>query len=148
MAYMNQVKKAIIAEQLKKAVPAGWKYSVAVRHHSTIVLTIKSAPVDLIAETNEVSAKNAEYRGRTVNMATTYFSPNEFYLEREFGASLEIMEAIKAALNTGNHDNSDPMTDYFDVGHYIDIQVGNWEKPFICTAAVQIAPADWPFAGF
>jgi phenolic acid decarboxylase len=44
MAYVNQEKKAKI---LKKVMPKGWKYSLAVRNHSTIVCTIKSAPVDL-----------------------------------------------------------------------------------------------------
>ena len=50
MAYIDQTKKAKIAANLKKVVPAGWKYSLAVRNHSTIVLTISAAPVNLIAE--------------------------------------------------------------------------------------------------
>jgi hypothetical protein len=30
---------------------------------------------------------------------------------------------------TGNHDRSDSQTDYFDVGWYIEIQFGQWDKP-------------------
>jgi hypothetical protein len=34
----------------------------------------------------------------------------------------------------GNHDRSDSMTDYFDVGWYISINVGKWNKPYEMTA--------------
>jgi hypothetical protein len=30
----------------------------------------------------------------------------------------------------GNHDKSDVMTDYFNVGWYIDINIGKWDKPY------------------
>jgi hypothetical protein len=33
-------------------------------------------------------------------------------------------------MNTGNWNRSDIMTDYFDVGHYIDLTFGTWDKPF------------------
>ena len=29
-----------------------------------------------------------------------------------------------------NHDNSDIMTDYFDVGWYVDINVGQWNNGY------------------
>ena len=32
-----------------------------------------------------------------------------------------------------NHNNSDVQTDYFDVGWYIEINVGDWEKPYKLT---------------
>jgi hypothetical protein len=34
-----------------------------------------------------------------------------------------------------NHDNSDIMTDYFDVGWYVNIYVGKWNKPYNVKAA-------------
>jgi len=33
------------------------------------------------------------------------------------------------------YDNTDIMTDYFDVSHYIDIDVGRWNKPYQVVAA-------------
>ena len=45
MAFMNHAKKRLIADALKKVVPKDWKYTLAVRHHSTIVMTIRSAPI-------------------------------------------------------------------------------------------------------
>jgi len=34
----------------------------------------------------------------------------------------------------GNHNNTDLMSDYFDVGWYISINVGKWDKPYEVTA--------------
>lgn len=53
MAYMSQEKKAKIAAKLKQVIPHDWKYSLAVHHHSTIILRISAAPVDLVANYNE-----------------------------------------------------------------------------------------------
>jgi hypothetical protein len=33
-------------------------------------------------------------------------------------------------MNAGNWDKSDIQTDYFDVGWYIDVNVGRWDKPY------------------
>ena len=46
----------------------------------------------------------------------------------------DVFEVIFGALNTGNHDRSDPTTDYFDVGHYITLRIGAWNRPFVLTA--------------
>jgi len=37
-------------------------------------------------------------------------------------------------MNEGNHDNSDIMTDYFDVGWYISVRLGKWDKPYVVNA--------------
>jgi hypothetical protein len=31
----------------------------------------------------------------------------------------------------GNHNRSDIMSDYHDVGWYVDINIGQWNKPYI-----------------
>lgn len=138
MAYMSQEKKAVIAAELKKAVPKGWKYTLRVRNHSGIVMTIKSAPVDLLTGLNGECAADIKAR--------KYHQVNLHCLDRMFsGETLAVMEAIKAALNTGNWDRSEPMTDYFDVGHYAYIDIGQWNKPFAvlprATATAEVA--DW-----
>ena len=119
MAYMNQVKKALIKAELQKVVPAKWKFSLAVRNHSTIIMTIKSAPVDLLAEYKLAGKQDG------------YLQVNEFWLEKAFdGETLEIFKKIVAALNINNHDNSDLMSDYHDVGYYVNITVGDYNTPF------------------
>jgi len=141
MAYMTQEHKARIQAQLKRVIPTGWKWSLRVRHHSTLVLTIQSAPVDLISEwhsSHPDKQKAAEYKADVC--ARGYLQVNEYYLDRQFsGKTCEIMRAIRSAMDLDNHDNSDPQTDYFDVGHYISINLGRWNKPFVCAALQQAA---------
>jgi hypothetical protein len=124
MAYMFPERKAILAAELKKVMPKDWKYSLSVRHHSGIVCTIQSAPVDLVAENGGRDDVNVYW-----------------YKEHIKGESLEVIEKIVAALNVGNHDNSDPMTDYFDVGWYVYLQFGKWDKPFVCSNEKEVVIA-------
>lgn len=145
MAYVNQERKAKLAAKVKEVIPAGWKYSLAVRNHSTIVLTISAAPVDLLAEYARVA--NAKYAssgdtGLRYEEPPSYHQVNEYHLETQFDESLPVFEAIKIALNDGNHDRSDSQTDYFDVGWYVNINLGRWDKPF-----VYVAPAESPAVG-
>ena len=55
MAYMNSEKKAVIASKIKPILAKyGVKGSLSVRHHSTIVLTLKSGKIDFIGNLNRV----------------------------------------------------------------------------------------------
>jgi len=119
MAYMNQERKAALAAELKKVMPQGWKYSLAVRNHSTIVLTITDAPFNILG-------------GLGREAASGHATINTHWIRECFADEClaDVFEKIAAALNVGNHDRSDIMTDLFDVGWYVDIQVGRWDKPF------------------
>ena len=122
MAYIDQTKKASIAKALKGIIPQGWKYSLAIRHHSTLVLTITGAPLDLIALYG--------VEGRTeLNVNRHHYATHcaDECLRDTLGAILD-------ALNAGNHDRSDLQTDYFDVGWYVDVRIGAWNRPFAVTA--------------
>lgn len=122
MAFMNQEKKAKIAAELKKVIPADWKWSLGVVHHSTIRLVVSAAPVDLIRE---------HLPSPYLKPTDTYLQLNEYHLEHAYaGELLETFKKIKEALNLGNWDKSDVQTDYFDVGHYVDLHIGRWDKPF------------------
>lgn len=111
MAYMSQEKKAQIAPVVKSILKKhGLKGSLSVHNHSTLVLTIKSGKVDF------GDAKGV----------------NHHWLENSFqGKALKVLTELKQAMMVGNHDNSDAMTDYFDVGWYIDIKLGKWNKPYV-----------------
>ena len=118
MAYVDQTKKAKIAAALKLIVPGSWRYSLAVSNHSTLVLTIKSAPIDLM--------------GNFAGSGVTALQLNCYYLDNAYtGELLATFEAIKKAMNLDNYDNSDIQRDHFDIGHYIAINIGKWDKPFI-----------------
>lgn len=125
MAYVSQEKKQRIAQALKAVVPRDWKYSLAVRDHCEVVMTIYSAPINLLA-----GIKPSEYYNP---QTATHADINVYHCRREFAdeALGAVFERIIAALNTDNHDNSDPMTDYVDVGHYVSVRIGTWERPFV-----------------
>lgn len=131
MAYMNQERKGIIAGELKRVMPQGWKWSLSVQHHSTIVLTISEAPVDLIREyRDQVNRRHHQFPLPQLD----HLQINEFWLLDQFeGERLEQMTAIRNALNGGNWDKSDIQTDYFNVGWYVSINFGRWNKPFRVT---------------
>ncbi len=138
MAYMNQEKKKKIQAELKKVIPSGWKWSLSVRHHMAIVLTIWQGPKEL---TINGEGETADHR-----------QLNEYYLDRAFQdpKTVETFQKINEALNLDNFNNSDPMTDYFHVGHYVDIEIGRWDKPYVvietepvkATAETEPEPAD------
>ncbi len=130
MAYMSQEKKAKIAAQLKAVMPTGWKYSLAVRHHSTLVLTISAAPLDLPA----MYAATCSDEVRASILKSGNCDVNRYHWRDHFeGETAAQMAAIFDALNDGNHDRSEMQSDYFDVGWYVDVQFGRWNKPFIFT---------------
>lgn len=133
MAYVSKELKAKVAEILKAEFgkdpkARGFKYSLSIHHYSTLVCTISEGSIDFITNTNEVNA--AKYNDRWTP-ATNSIQVNEYHLDSNFsGKALEVLKKIKAALDTDNFDHSDVMTDYFHVGHYIDIQIGKWDKPY------------------
>jgi hypothetical protein len=57
---------------------------------------------------------------------------NPYWYKDHFdGKAKKFLDEALRVLNTGNHDNSDSQTDYFDVGWYVDVKVGKWNKPYI-----------------
>jgi len=134
MAYMNQEKKKRIANALKQAgLPKSLKYSLAVRNHSTIVMTIRSADIDFIKNFNDNLPEKDTF-GNTPRKAVDYIDVNVFHYKSQFsGKALDVLEKIISCLNIDNYDNSDVMTDYFDVGYYVTLDIGRWNKPFVFT---------------
>jgi hypothetical protein len=110
---MNQERKKAIEPAVKVILKKyGLKGSLAVRHHSTLVLNLRSGKIDFDTT-----------MGRSVN--------NYWYQEHYTGQALAFLDEVMPLLNTGNHDNSDIMSDYFDVGWYVDVNIGQWDKAYI-----------------
>ena len=128
MAYVNQEKKAKIKAALDEALKeTGVKYTLAVRHHSTIVCNVRKGPVDFLGNHVLTNSMLPDY-----NVITRgYIYVNPYHSDKQFsGDVLGIVKKILRALNTDNHDRSDIQTDYFDVGHYVELNIGTWEKPY------------------
>lgn len=133
MAYMNQERKAKLAPAIKSILKRyGVKGTIAVRNHMTLVLNIKSGSLDFIKDYNEtVGSQPGGFR--LGSPATTSLDINPYWYKEHFSNKVirKFLDEILAAMNVGNHDNSDSQTDYFDVGWYVDVNVGNWNKPYI-----------------
>lgn len=129
MAYMSQENKKRIRALLKKELAdTGLKWSLAVENHSAIALTFRSGPVDF--HTDRVF----EHWETDSLKPGAYFDVNPYHYGRHFqGKSLDVLERAFRCLQDGNHDRSDSMTDYFDVGWYVRVHVGRWDKPYVLT---------------
>ncbi len=115
----------------------GVKATLSGTNDYSMKLTIASGEIDFIAnyieciendwrESSHHKQENIDYVKRT-----GYIQANPYYLEDSFsGKALEFMQKAKHIMNEGNHDRSDIMTDYFDVGWYVDLHIGRWNKPF------------------
>ena len=137
MAYMNQARKAVIKANLDKALKGtGVKYSLKCSNLS-ITCTIKSAPVDFIANSNETCGADFYQTSRGFQTNTSGYDQVNHYHYRDHysGKAKELMTKIVTAIYSGDYyDRSDAQTDYFDTAYYAHINVGKWNKPFVVTA--------------
>ena len=96
--------------------------------------------VALLAAPFEAFAKNTDHAGNKVN---GYAQLNQYQFQRpddelvNNGAYLtkEAWDCMADAYRIASRDNwnnSDPQTDYFDVNYWLHLEIGNWNKPFIC----------------
>ena len=138
MAYFNQERKQERAPVIKAILKKyGVKGSLAVRNHSTFVLNIKSGSVDFIENYIKTDA-DKHYGNKMSQEQIEYIRNNKaldvnpyWYQEHYTGKALSFLKEVFTAMNKGNHDNSDVQTDYFDVGWYVDVNIGSWDKPYI-----------------
>ena len=135
MAYVSQEMKKELAPAIKAVLKKyGVKGSVSVRHHTSLVVTIREGSLDFSG------AKNAqnEFRftasdGNFYDQVNTYHI-GMFYQGKAQSFLKELLAAMKQPTSRGEwFDHSDPMTDYFHRAYYTDINVGKWNKGYIQT---------------
>lgn len=136
MAYVSQDLKAKLAPAIKSICKKyGVKATLAVRNHMTLVLNIKSGKLDFIKNFNETCATQPKYNERGFTPAKDAISVNPYWFGEHFsGKSKAFLTEVIGAMKTGNWDRSDIQTDYFDVGWYVDVNIGNWKKPYALEA--------------
>lgn len=111
MAYITTERVKEIRNEIKSLFPKTFKFSITRENHSCVSVALIASPL--------------KFKEARPNI-------NEFYLSKAPHAT--ILRIIKDVINQGNFDHSDSQTDYFHVGFYIDIQIGRWDKPYVCTA--------------
>jgi hypothetical protein len=132
MAYVSQELKAKLAPAIKAVCKKyGVKATLAVRNHSTLVLTVKEGSIDFIS--NHVANVGPEQASWAVKKGTIDVNP--YHFQNHFsGKAKAFLAEVIAAMKQGNWDRSDIQTDYFDVGWYVDVNIGKWNKPYKCNA--------------
>ena len=113
MAYVSQEMKAQLAPAIKAVLNRyGVKASISVRHHSTLVVTIKSGNIDFGGD---------------------YIQVNEYWIHEHYeGVARKFLTELLEAMKGPDYFNDDDiMTDYFHRSHYTDIRVGKWDRPYV-----------------
>lgn len=134
MAYMNQEKKAVLAPAIKAVLKKyGVKGTIGVRNYSTLVVNLREGALDFIGAANEDNRRVAERRGQTPYEVKGYYQVNPYYAHESSNAKVGrfFKELLAAMRGDMWYDRSDAMTDYFDTAYYTDINVGNWDKPYV-----------------
>lgn len=133
MAYMNQERKAVIAEKVKPILAKyGVKGTLKTDKHS-ITLTLKQGRIDFIGDLNSDRMRwdiSKDDLRKDYNLSVNPFWFQEHYNGDSYFFLKEIMDALKAA---NWYDRSDAQTDYFDTAYYYNVNIGNWQKPYQVT---------------
>ena len=125
MAYVSQADKAELVPAIKAVMKKyDMKCSISVRHHSTLVVTVKSGAIDF--------SEHLE--------SDDYIQVNTYWIDTHYeGVARNFLNELKAAMEgPGFYNNDDVMTDYFNRSHYTDINIGQWGKPYVHVKGTKI----------
>jgi hypothetical protein len=117
MAYVSQEDKKALAPAIKAVMKKyKMKGTIAVRHHSTLVVNIKEGAIDF----GEFSHGEG------------YAQVNPYWIHEHYTGKAKrfLTELLQAMKGPKFFDHSDAQTDYFHRSHYQDINIGAWDKPY------------------
>ena len=133
MAYVSQELKSKLSPAIKAVCKKyGIKASIAVRNHMTLTLNVKSGKIDFIGNSNRVCGADFYQVSRGFKPNTTgYDQVNPYHFQSHYdGDAKAFLSEVLAVMNDGNWDKSDIQSDYFNVGWYVSVNIGKWNKPY------------------
>lgn len=138
MAYVSKETKAALAPAIKAVLKKyGMSGTIAVRNHSSLAVNIRSGELDLIGDANEFNRRYAERTGQRFYEVKGNYQANPYYTGPEHSVNPRVglfFEELVAAMKGDRwYDESDAQIDYFNTAYYLDINVGKWDKPYVCT---------------
>jgi len=133
MAYMSQERKKELAPAIKAVFAKyGMKGTIGVVHHSTLVVNIKSGELDMIGNFNAKMESTTHFGQPIEYRAKDYIDVNPYHYKNAFtGSALAFLNELFDAMNNGNWNKSDIMTDYFNVGWYVEVNIGKYDAPYV-----------------
>lgn len=146
MAYITSNEVAEKRKKIKGLFPAknGWKFSITRNKTSRIVCNVLKSPYDI----RKFYLPGPKYQFTGIDTITdeTNVSVSLFNIDKKYyGPARRDLSAIASLLDEGNYDKSDVMNDYFDVGFYVNLELGHYDKPY-CPGDkwADVLPCDMP----
>jgi len=101
-----------------------------------LVLNISQGNIDFIENYIETDKAKSYYNYMSEDQIS-YIRKNQsldvnpyHYNDHFSGRALKFLQEVMSIMNKGNWDQSDIQTDYFNVGWYVDVNIGKWNKPY------------------
>jgi len=115
MAYITSETIKAKREKIKAEFPSskGWKFSIRGEDHTSIHVTVLASPFNLVSQSS---------------VCISYGLRDKFDDRPNVKNALSRLYEI---IDEGNFDKSDSQSDYFHVGFYKSIHIGEWQKPCI-----------------
>lgn len=139
MAYVSQADKTKLAPTIKAILKKyGVKGTLSVRNHMSLVLTLKSGKIDFIENYIKTDAEKS-YGQPMSDDNVAYIRKNRqldvntYWIDSHYsGKAQAFLTEVKAAMEGPDFfNNDDVQSDYFHRSHYVSINVGKWDKPYI-----------------
>ena len=129
MAYISQETKAAVTPAIKAVLKKFGitKASISTPNKMALCVTLRQGALDLM----EDMKNNTKYELRGYAEVNPYHHMRQFSIKEHQDLITELLVAMK---KSDWADNSDAMTDYFDISYYLTIKVGSWDKPYVHTA--------------
>ena len=123
MAYVSQADKKELAPAIKAVLKKyDMKATIAVRNHSTLVVKVKSGAIDFTDYANPYQ--------------NGYIDVNVYWIDTHYnGVARDFLNELLDAMKGPKYfNNDDAMSDYFHRSHYTDIEIGQYNRAYVCTA--------------
>jgi curved DNA-binding protein CbpA len=141
---------AIFRKYVKRHYPY-CKFSITVKHYSSIYINLMEAPFSPFAKIEDIQEEidcmkqRNNYYSAEERMTLSGYGINHYHMERDFHLSAvckAIMKDVLAFANSYNYDYSDTQSDYFATNFYLTLQIGKWDKPFVQKGKMEIADTE------
>lgn len=143
MAYISTSEVKEIRKALKEKFGKNIKFGVRRDNYSSVIITLKEGVIDFydgsMDSVDKYNGRVRKFEGyEQINQYHTHFYGKH---ESLFNDIVEIVKSAPAKADGGRawYNNSDAQIDYFDTAFYMSINVGYWDKPYVCTTQQKAA---------
>lgn len=128
MAHMNQQTKKQLEPNIKAVLKKyGVKGTLAVGDRSALNVNIKAGKLDIIGNYLDKVGRD-RFSSFPTSVQVYQYSNNCKFTGHVLDFVNELFDAMRGS---DWYDRSDAQTDYFDTAYYMNVNVGQWDKPYI-----------------